>query len=146
MGSWGITAFQSDAGLDFLGNMAEKSNTKDGIEKALGGVICFSSFCSETEALAEIIANAYGKMKCDEKSVSKLEMSSAMKYVKNLEADKAYFENTLAKLHYALNIINKFNGVVWKEELLEERKLYIAELSNAIEEIIREIKEDGTDS
>lgn len=140
MGSWGITAFQSDAGLDFLGNMKEKSKVKDSIEKSLEGVICFSSFCSETEALAEIVANAYGKMKCDENSVSELEMSSAMKYVKNLEADKAYFVSTLGKLHYALNIINKFDGVVWKEELLEERKQYIAKLSGAIEEIINEVK------
>ena len=140
MGSWGITAFQSDAGLDFLGNIAENSKPKDSIEKAVEGVICFSSFCSETEALAEIIANAYGKMKCDEKSVGELGMSTAIKYVKGLESDKTYFVSTLAKLHYALNIINKFNGVLWKEELLEERKHYIAKLSTAIEEVINEVK------
>lgn len=31
MGSWGTTAFQSDAGLDFLGNMKKKSKVKDSI-------------------------------------------------------------------------------------------------------------------
>ena len=67
MGAWGTTAFQSDAGLDFLGNMTVKSKSKDSIEKALEGVMCVSSFCSEVEALAEIIANVYGKMECDEK-------------------------------------------------------------------------------
>lgn len=143
MGSWGITAFQSDAGLDFLGNITETTKAKDSIEKALEGVICVSAFCSEVEALAEIIANIYGKMKCNEKYVSELEMSTAMKYVKGLESDKLYFESTLAKLHYALNIINKFNDVLWKEELLEERKHYIAKLSTTIEEVIDEVKNDA---
>lgn len=140
MGAWGITTFESDAGLDFLGNMAENSNPKDSIEKALEGVICFTSFCSEVEALAEIIANAYGKMKYDKKSPNELEMSKVMKYVKGLESDKAYFVKTLGTLHYALNIINRFDCVAWKEELLEERKQYIAKLSGAIEEVINEVK------
>ena len=143
MGSWGIKAFQSDSGLDFLCNMTEKSKAKDSIEKALEGVICISAFCSETEALAEIIANAYGKMKCDEKYVNKSELSAAMEYVKILETDKSYLENTLAKIHYALNIISKLDSVLWKEELLEERKQYIAKLSSAIEEIISELKTEG---
>ena len=140
MGEWGITAFQNDAGLDFFEKMAEKSRLKDSIAKTLEGVICFSSFCSETEALAEIIANAYGKMKYDGKSISELEMSTIMKYVKGLESDKPFFVSTLGKLHYALNIINKYDCVVWEEELLEERSQYIAKLLGAIEEIINEVK------
>lgn len=143
MGSWGITAFQSDAGLDFLGNIAENSKHKDSIEKALEGVICFSSFCSEIEALAEIITNAYGKIKCDEKYVNEVDLSKAMECIKCLEADKSYFVNTLAKVHYALTIINKLNGVLWKEELWEERKQYITKLSTAIEEVINEVKNDA---
>lgn len=142
----GTTSFQSDEGLDFLCNMVEKSKTKNSIEKALEGVICVSAFCSEVEALAEIIANAHGKMKCDEKYANKSQMLEAIECVEHLEEDKTYFNSTLAKLHYALNIISKLNSVLWKEELLEERKLYLAELSNAIEEIMREIEENNTDS
>lgn len=141
MGSWGTKAFQSDEGLDFLSNMMSKEKTKNSIEKALEGVICISSFCSETEALAEIIANAYGKMKCDEKYVNESDLAVAMERVKCLETDKTYFQTTLAKLHYALTIINKLNGFLWKEELLGERKQYIAKLSSAIEEILNEIKD-----
>lgn len=143
MGAWGINAFQSDEGLDFLSNIIKKDKTKDSIEKALEGVICVGAFCSETEALAEIIANAYGKMNSD---VDELELSAAMERVKYLESDKAYFENILAKLHYALTIINRLNSVLWKEELLEERKQYITKLSSAIEQVVNEVKKDGTNN
>lgn len=143
MGSWGTTSFQSDEGLDFLSNMTEKKTAKNSIEKALEGVICISAFCSEVEALAEIIANTYGKTKCDEKYANEVDLSKAMECVKCLEADKSYFVNTLAKVHYALTIINKLNGVLWKEELWEERKHYITNLSTAIEEVINEVKNDA---
>lgn len=140
MGAWGITAFQSDAGLDFLCNITEKKTAKDSIDKALEGVICVSSFCSELEMLAEIIANCYGKIECNENYNSNPELLNAMKSVRNLEADKKDFENILVKLHYALSIINQLNVVLWKEDSLEERKQYISKLSKAIEEVINDVK------
>ena len=145
MGAWGITAFQSDAGLDFLCNITENNGVKDSIDKALGGVICISSYCSEVEALAEIIANSYGKIECDDKCNADSdnadpELLKAMKSVRNLETDKKYFENTLVKLHYALNIINQLDIVLWKDDSLEQRKQYISKLSKAIEEVINDVK------
>lgn len=140
MGAWGTTSFQSDAGLDFLYKIAENSEVKDSIEKALEGVICVGSFCSEIEALAEIIANSYGKMECDEKYVNESDFLKAMEHVKYLETDKAYFEHTLAKVHYALAIIDTLNTVLWKEDSLGDRKQYISKLSTAIEEIINDMK------
>lgn len=77
-------------------------------------VICVSSFCSEIEAFTEIIANSYEKMECDEKYVNEPDFLKAMEHVKYLETDKAYFEHTLAKVHYALAIIDTLNTVLWK--------------------------------
>lgn len=57
-----------------------------------------------------------------------------------LETDKKYFENTLGKLHYALNIINQLDAVLWSEDSLEGRKQYISKLSKAIEEVINDLK------
>lgn len=139
MGAWGTTAFQSDAGLDFLHKVAENNEVKDSIEKALEGVICISSFCSEIEALAEIIANSYGKMECNEKYVDDPELLRTMECMKYLETDEAYFEHTLVKVHYALAIIDTLNTVLWNS--LEERKQYISKLSTAIEEIINDLKQ-----
>lgn len=119
MGAWGITAFQSDAGLDFLHKVAENKGVKDSIENALESVICISSFCSELETLAEIIANYYGKIECDEKYNDNPELLRALECVKYLETDKAYFEHTLAKVHYALAIIDTLNTVLWKEDSLD---------------------------
>lgn len=140
MGAWGITAFQSDAGLDFLHKVTENKEVKNGIENALESVICISSFCSELEMLAEIIANYYGKIECDDNYNSDPELLKAMECVKYLEADKKYFENTLVKLHYALNIINQLDDVLWNEDSLEGRKQYISKLSKAIEEVINDVK------
>ena len=140
MGAWGITAFQSDAGLDFLHKVTENKEVKNGIENALESVICISSFCSELEMLAEIIANYYGKIECNDNYNSDPELLKAMECVKYLETDKTYFENTLGKLHYALNIINHLDVVLWNEDSLEGRKQYISKLSKAIEAVINDLK------
>lgn len=140
MGAWGITAFQSDAGLDFLHKVTENKEVKNGIENALESVICISSFCSELEMLAEIIANYYEKIECNDNYNSDPELLKAMECVKYLETDKTYFENTLGKLHYALNIINHLDVVLWNEDSLEGRKQYISKLSKAIEEVINDLK------
>lgn len=144
MGAWGTTSFQSDAGLDFLHKLADNNEVKDSIERALESVICVSSFCSEIEAFAEIIAISYGKIECDEKYVNESDFLKAMEHVKYLETDKAYFEQNLAKVHYALAIIDTLNTVLWKEDSLEERKQYISKLSTAIEEIINDVKQNNT--
>lgn len=140
MGAWGITAFQSDAGLDFLHKVTENKEVKNSIENALESVICISSFCSELEMFAEIIANYYGKIECNDNDNSDPELLKAMESVRNLETDKTYFENTLGKLHYALNIINQLDAVLWSEDSLEGRKQYISKLSKAIEEVINDLK------
>ena len=138
MGAWGITAFQSDAGLDFLHEVTENKEVKNSIENALESVICISTFCSELEMFAEIIANYYGKIECNDNSDP--ELLKALECVKYLEMDKTYFENTLGKLHYALNIINQLDVILWNEDSLEGRKQYISKLSKAIEAVINDLK------
>lgn len=88
MGAWGITAFQSDAGLDFLHKVTENKEVKNSIENALESVICISSFCSELEMLAEIIANYYEKIECNDNYNSDPELLKAMECVNILKRIK----------------------------------------------------------
>lgn len=145
MGAWGITAFKSDAGLDFLGDMSEpKAKVIEIMTEAISGVIGISSYCSEVEMLAEIVASAYGKIEYDNKN---MELVSAIENFKKatLILNNKDMLMRIATIHSALNMISKLDVIFWNVGKLEERKQYVGKLSNAIEEIANELKQKMED-